>query len=199
MKKAEYLEELKKGLYGLPEEDIARTAEYYAELLDDRIEEGEDEETAVAAMPSIDEIRERALAEIPLVKLVGIKLKSKRRLSGLEILLLVVGFPIWFSLLAALFSVAISLYVALWGSAIVCVSLIAASAGVAIGGLIAGVAAGFGGAFSHSAICLGATLLGAGLSVFLFVASKWSIRGMLFLTKKMAIGVKKLFTKEKKV
>ena len=47
MKKSEFLSELKKYLYGLPEEEIKESLDYYAEIIDDRIEDGADEETAV--------------------------------------------------------------------------------------------------------------------------------------------------------
>ena len=40
MTKKEFLDELKKGLLGIPEEDINRSIEFYSEMIDDRIEDG---------------------------------------------------------------------------------------------------------------------------------------------------------------
>ncbi|MBR5538496.1 MAG: hypothetical protein IKU61_01205 [Clostridia bacterium] len=47
MNKQEFLEELRKGLSGLPKEDVRERLNFYGEIIDDRIEEGLTEEEAV--------------------------------------------------------------------------------------------------------------------------------------------------------
>ncbi len=198
MTKAIFLERLVEGLRGLPQEDIDRVAEYYAELLADRIEEGEGEEAAVAAMPPIAEIRAQTLGEIPLTRLVGEKLKGKRSLRAWEILLLALGSPVWISLSAAAFSIALTFYVVLWVPVIVSASLAAAGIGVFVGGLCAGVVTLFVGKFGAAMLTLGTALVGGGASVFLCIATKWTAKSMAILTKKIALGVKRSFVKGNK-
>ena len=85
-----------------------------APAFDDYIDEGISEEEAVEKLGSIDEIVSSIASEIPLTKIAKKKFKSRRRLNTLEIVLLIVGSPIWISLFAAFLAVIISLYAALW-------------------------------------------------------------------------------------
>ena len=93
----------------------------------------------------------------------------KRRLGVWEIVLLVLGSPIWISLLIAAFAVILSLYISLWA---VIISFFAmARAGP---------------------IC-------AGLSIFLFYGCKGAKNGTLLLTKKIFLGIKRSFLKKEEV
>ena len=56
MKKADFFDALRRGLAGLPEADAQNVLDYYGELIDDRVDEGMDEEAAVAALGSVDEL-----------------------------------------------------------------------------------------------------------------------------------------------
>ena len=103
MDKNTFLQTLQKRLKGLPEEDILRTLDYYCEMIEDRMEEGLTEEEAVADMGSLEEIAEPLLPKSP-----------KRKLSAWEIVLLVLGFPVWFSLLAAAAAIVISIVVSIY-------------------------------------------------------------------------------------
>ena len=47
MNKVEFLEQLRRGLNGLPQEEIEERVTFYSEMIDDRIEEGFSEEEAV--------------------------------------------------------------------------------------------------------------------------------------------------------
>ena len=50
MRKQEFLVQLRKGLSGLPQDEIEERLTFYEEMLDDRIEEGLSEEQAVLAV-----------------------------------------------------------------------------------------------------------------------------------------------------
>ena len=50
MNKREYVAELRRMLEGLPDEEVDRAVEFYAEAIEDRVEAGESEEGAVASM-----------------------------------------------------------------------------------------------------------------------------------------------------
>ena len=47
MRKTEFLERLRAALNALPEEEAKKTIAYYAEMIDDRIEDGMSEEEAI--------------------------------------------------------------------------------------------------------------------------------------------------------
>lgn len=50
MQKTEFLDRLRAALADLPAEELEKTLGYYAEMIEDRMEDGMDEEAAVAAM-----------------------------------------------------------------------------------------------------------------------------------------------------
>lgn len=70
MKKAEFFDALRRGLAGLPEADAQNVLDYYGELIDDRMDEGLDEEAAVAALGSADELAAAVLADRPVTGLI---------------------------------------------------------------------------------------------------------------------------------
>ena len=197
MNKQEFLLQLRTGLYGFPQDMIEEYLSFYGEMVDDRIEEGFSEEQAVSEIGSVDKIVEQILAETPFVKIVKEKVRPKRRLQAWEIVLLAVGSPIWISLAIAVFAVVLSVYVSIW-SVIISLwaawgSVVGCSVGGAVGGLIfvtvdytwAGVA------------LFGASVACGGLAIFLFFGCKMATKGILLLTKKMALGIKSCFVKRR--
>ena len=126
-------------LSGVPGVDSEKILEYYGEMLDDRIEDGMDEESAVAAMGDIDEIVNGVVGELPLGRLILERIKPRRRLRAFEIVLLVLGSPIWLSVAISLFAAFLSVYASLWSVLVGCY------AGV-VGGLVGGVVGGLGAA-----------------------------------------------------
>lgn len=196
MSRQEFLEKLRKGLLGLPQDDVEERLTFYSEMIEDRMEEGFTEEEAVGEIGSVDEIITQIIEEIPLAKLVKEKMKPKRRLGAWEIVLLVLGSPLWFSLLVAAFAVVFSIYVALWS---VIVSLWAAEVslwGTVLGCIVAGVIFAFTGNGLTGAAMIGASLICAGLSAFLFFGCKFATKGAAWLTKKMALRIKNCFIKK---
>jgi uncharacterized membrane protein len=196
MNKERFLIELASALAGLPEDDIEKTLEFYSEMIDDRIEEGLTEEAAVAAVGAIDEIRTQIIKDTPLPKLIKEKVKRKRSLNGLEITLLIVGFPIWFPLLAAAASVVFSVYVTLWSLIIVLFAVEISFAACAFAGIVAAPLFFSLGNIPSALFLLGCGLFLAGLSVLWVFVCKWGVRGILWLTR---VFFKSLFVgKEKK-
>lgn len=114
MNKQEFLMRLREGLSGLPQNEIEERLTFYSEMIDDRIEEGLSEEQAVGEIGDIDEIISQIVADIPLAVLVKEKVKPSRKLRVWEIVLLILGSPIWLSLGIAVFSVIIAVYAAIW-------------------------------------------------------------------------------------
>ena len=199
MSKQEFLAELRKGLSGLPQNDIEERLTFYSEMIDDRVEEGLTEEDAVSEIGAVDEVVSQIVAEIPLSKLVKERVKPKRTLRAWEIVLLILGSPLWLSLLIAALAVILAAYVVVWS---MIVSLWAAEAVLAAGSLegvlSAAVFAVRGNALTGTAM-LGAGIFCAGLSIFLFFGCKEATKGTLLLTKKTAFGMKSLFIGKEEV
>lgn len=196
MNKQAFLESLRKGLSGLPQDDLEERLAFYSEMIDDRMEEGLSEAEAVSAVGAVKDIIAQILAEMPLTKLVKEKVKPARALRAWEILLLVLGFPVWFPLLIAAFAVMLSVFIALW-SVIVSLWAVGASfAACSIGGVVSAAVFAFQGNGITGVAMLGAGICCAGLSLFLFFGCKAAAKGILLLTKKMALGIKGLFARK---
>lgn len=193
MNKQEFLEQLRRGISGLPQEDIEERLTFYSEMIDDRIEEGLSENEAVSEIGSVDTVISQILDDTPLVKLVKQKMRPKKRMNAWEIVFLILGSPIWLSLIIAAFAVVISVYAAVWSLIIalwsVFVSLVAAALGGAAGGIWFAVTA----KAVTGLAAAGTGVFCAGLSVFMFFACKAATKGILLLTKKAALGIKGCF------
>ena len=192
MDKYDFLLALEKRLEGLPEADRQASLDFYAEMLDDLTEGGMTETEAVASLGSVDAIAEEILMDVPLPKLVKAKMK-KRRLSGLEITLLVVGFPIWIALLA----VVLAVYITFWA---VVLSLYAADLALAVSvpaGLTAAIALFASGQPTAALLFLGAGLVLAGLAILWFFLCNLTAKGVWQLGKLTLRGIKACFIRKK--
>ena len=114
MNKIEFLTVLRERLQGLPEEDINKSIDFYCEMIDDRVEDGMSEAEAVDALGNIEEIISQILSEVSLPKLVKEKVKPKRALKAWEIVLLILGAPLWIPLVAAVLITVLSIYLSIW-------------------------------------------------------------------------------------
>lgn len=132
MDKNQFIGELKKSLAKLPESEIEKSIAFYLEIIDDRIEEGESEEQAIAAMGDPSVIARTIVEELPALPKVIIKSKTPSKV--LNWILLILGSPIWFSLAFAGAAVLLSVYLTIW-SLVVAVWIIAVSflAGIPLG------------------------------------------------------------------
>ena len=112
--KHEFLAELTDRLSVLPEAERDKAAAFYAEMIDDSMEDGMDEDEAIAKLGSIGEIAERIIsAEVPMDTPHSRKANEIKRRNSL-LILLAIGFPIWFPILMAASAILLSLFVVLW-------------------------------------------------------------------------------------
>ena len=198
MNKKEFLACLRERLSGLPQADIEERLAFYDEMIDDRMEDGLSEEEAVAELGPIDEIVAQIVAETPLTRIVRERMKPARRIRAWEIILLVLGFPLWFPLLIAAFAVLLSIYIVIWAVIIslwaVDLSFAVACLGCVAGGVLLLIGTGV----SPGLVVLSAGLVLAGLAVLLFFVCKAAGKGALILAKKIALGIKSLFLRKEK-
>lgn len=199
MNKTEFLEELSKKLSGLPKQDIEERLSFYSEMIDDRMEEGLAEENAVAEIGSPDSIASQITSETPLSKIVKENIKTRDKRKPWEIILLILGFPVWFPLLISFFAVCLSLYIVLW-SLVITVYALALSFGVsALACVAAAVLLFINGRTATGIVAIGSSLILAGLCILMVILSVLTTKGMIGLTKKIPFWIKSMFVgKEKK-
>ena len=193
MNKQEFLAKLRKGLHGLPQNDIEERLTFYNEMIDDRMEEGLTEDAAVSEIGTVNEVVSQIVTETPLSKIGKEKVRPKRTLRVWEIVLLALGSPIWLSLLIAAFAVIFAVYVTAWSVIAALWASELALAVSSIGSILSAVIFAFQVNGIVAIAVLGAGIAFAGLSIFLFFGCKETTKGILFLTKKMILGIKSLF------
>ena len=193
MRKQEFLDKLKASLWTMPEADKQRSMDYYAEMIDDRMEDGLSEEEAVAAIGDLDEIVRQILTETPHPP-ATVKKEQKNQKRGLEvwmIVLLVLGSPLWIPLVASVIGTVFSVYVSLWTVVIVLYAV-----AVAVGAAAIGCSVGSFFMIGRTAtivVAWGAALLCAGLAILLFLLGNLAAKGMIELTKLCWQGAKSIF------
>lgn len=177
--KSEFETSLRMRLKGIPQNEVDRYVEYYKEMIDDRIDEGMDEDAAVAAVGHPDDIEARIRAErmTPPVSAPADQNNQKRKLSGGAIAAIIIGCIILSPLLLGLLGAAIGIVLGLLGAAF---GLFAAAIAIYVSFYVI-TAAGFGlmfiSIFSFTAglpanglFMLGAGFFLAGISILLIIA-----------------------------
>ena len=185
MRKQEFLDRLKASLWAMPEADRQRSADYYAEMIDDRMEDGLSEEAAVAAIGNLDEIVKQILSESPRPpQVVHPKGKQKPAQDNTKvwlIILLIVGSPVWIPLAAGLLSTVLSVYISLWTVVIslyaVFIALAAAAVGCVVGSFF------MIGSIPKVIVVWGAALVCAGVALLMFMLANLAAKGLVKLTK----------------
>ena len=196
MDKLDFLLALNARLDVLPDADKRASLDYYSEILDDLVENGMTEAEAVTSLGSVEAIAEEILMDIPLPKLVKAKMKKRRRMTGIEIALLIVGFPIWLPILISLFAIVCTVYVSLWA---VVISLYVADVCLAAGslaGLLGAIMMFVGGQPASALLFLGAMLVLVGLSILLFLGCNVVVKGVCKLGRLTLRGVKACFIRK---
>lgn len=190
MTKEAFLNELRLSLKGLPKEDAEERISFYSEAISDRMEEGLSEEAAVADVGNIDDIVTQIASETSLVKLVKHNMKPKRSLRVWEIILLVLGFPLWFPLSIAFLVLVLVAYLLIW---IFVGVLYIVDVSLAIAG-IASIIYAFVAGFDIAAIGIG--LMGLGGGILMYFGCIEFTKLCAKLSKNMFIGIKSWFIRK---
>lgn len=196
MRKQEFLHKLRAKLIGLPKQELEERLTFYSEIIDDRIEDGMTEEQAVLDIGSVDGISSQIIADIPLSKLAKEMIRPQRRLKAWEIVLLALGSPIWLSLTIGSFAIVLSLYAVLWSVILSIWAVFASLVVCSFGGFVSGIFFVMCGNTLTGIAMIGASVFCAGVAIFAFFGCKAATRGIILLTKKIALGIKKCFVKK---
>lgn len=196
MTKLQFILELRGKLSGMPKADMEERLTFYSEMIEDRMEEGLTEKQAVEEIGSVDEIASQILDEIPLKSIKKEISKTKKQLKVWEIVLLVLGFPLWFSLIIAAVVVIASIYVS-WCSVIVFLwaafGAVSASTLCILVGIFGVVYGGFG---LSGVFMIGVGFFCGGAAIYLFFVCKLATKITVKYTKKMILAIIKCFFKK---
>ena len=213
MTKQAFLDSLQKGLGSLTESDAQERLNFYSEMIDDRIEEGLSEEDAVAQIGDVEKIVASILAEIPqrqsekqeaprvitkvekpVHQATTPKKDKKKGMETWQIVLLIVGAPLWIPLMIAAFSVIISLIAVLWSVvATLWGALFGTLAGVGLGVTLFGICCIIAGKWLVGIACFGGGIACVGLAIFAFFGCIYATKGAAWLTKMTFVGIGRLF------
>lgn len=190
MNRQEWMQALRSGLRGIPQEEVEKSIAFYDEMISDRIEDGMTEAEAVAAIGSVEDITAQIVSGIPLKKIVKAKVKPHHALRTWEIVLLILGAPVWLPLLLAAVCIVSAVYIVLW-AVILCLYAIDLSVAACSIACLAVVYFHLtSGSLLASAAALGLALVCAGLTIFLFLGFGQVAKGLLILSKKPLLALK---------
>ncbi len=195
MNRQEYLEKLRRALAQMPQEELEKQIAYYDELISDMCEDGMTEPEATARLGDPGAVAAELLAALPLGTLVKTRIRSAGGLSALNIVLLVLGFPLWFPLLVSAFAVVLSLLVTLWALAI---SFGAVVLALGLSALALPFALIFGFVEGSPLMLVGMALAAAGLCVLGALLIPPVFRGVAALCRACGRGLKSIFIKKEK-
>ncbi len=199
MNKREFLAELGRELAKVPQDDRDRAERlrFYSEMIDDRIEEGLPEEQAIEELGSIQDIVAQIRSENSAAASPPPTVQSAKTWKAWEIVLLVLGSPLWIVLLAAAFVILLSVYAVLWSTLVALWAMDVSLAACSVGGVLsAAVVIAQGNAVSGVAL-LGAGLICAGLAILGFLGCRYATAGIWMLTKRIFVWVQSLFVKRR--
>ena len=197
MNKQEFLSTLWDRLAGLPGEDIGRSMDYYSEMIDDRVEEGMTEEEAVRAIGPMDDVVAQILMETSLPKLVKAKVRRKRSMPVGQIVLLILGCPVWLPLCIVALAIFLVFYLLLWVLVLVLYAIDLCVAAVGIAGMLSACVQVVSGRIAQGAFLLGCGLVCVGLAVLLFFACNLVAKGVLILSQRILRGIKGCFIRRR--
>ena len=201
MSRDAFIGELRHRMAGLPQEAVDRTVEYYSELIADSMEDGLSEEEAVSRLGSLDEIVANVVKDTPLSQIVETRIREKKAKRGgiraWEVILLVLGAPLWLPLLLAVLAVVLALYVTLWAVVIALWAVVAAVILTGVVAVVAGIVELCRLHLPQGLVLLGGGLVCMGLCALLFLLMKLITVGTVKLCKLIWTGIKSLFVGKK--
>lgn len=193
MTKNEFLKEVSKRFKSLDESDRQKGIDYCCEIIDDMTEDGLSEEEAVASLGGADRFAESFLSELAQSKGDGTQIAAskKRKLATWEILLLVLGSPLWLSLILAAAAILMSIYITIWSVVLsfAVTDLALALSGVASIGCAIVYMVLLGGV-NRMIFLIGAGLALIGVSIFMYYLCKWLFVAAVKLSKGIFIKLK---------
>ena len=178
MNQQEFLRALESQIAILPETERRKSLDYYSEMIADIMEDGLSEEQAIKRLGTVEDISREILAGASMSTLVKARAAHKKYNAG-EVVLIILGSPLWLSLLVSAIAVILSVYVVIW-AAVACLyaGVLGLATGI-LGALVGAVIALIHGIALQGAFFFGAASLLAGLTLLLLMASNRIAHGLI--------------------
>lgn len=185
MTKKEFIEKLEAELKDETYSTVTQVMTYYEEIIADLMEDGYSEEDAISKLGSIQETVANVKGNEEIIEIK----KMKTTTSAWVSILLILGFPLWGSLMAAWLCLLLAAYILIW-----CVPIITVALGLAGSmSFIVGIFGSF--VLFTESVSLGITQLGVsaifGVVGLIGIALTYRVSGtILAYSKKMTVYVK---------
>lgn len=193
MTKLQFLMALREKLKDLPENEIEERLNFYSEMIEDRVEDGLSEDEAILQIGSADSIATQIIGDGTNKKKTS---KNKKKLKIWEIILIVIGSPLWLSLMIAAFAVVFALYIVMWALVISVWAVFVSLSASALCGTATGIIFISTDNTPAGLAMIAASLVCTGLSIIFFFVCKAATNGAVILTKRIGILIKKSFIKK---
>jgi len=198
MIKHEFLRRLEQNLMQLPVEERKKQVSFYAEMIDDRMEDGMTEEAAVEALGDPAKAAQQILENMPLGTLVKTRVKPSGGWTVTAVVLAVIGCPIWIPIALVVLIIAVTVFAVLWVCAAavfaVVLTLLATSVLVLISPFFTIGSAGL----PIALLMVGSGLAGIGLTVFVCIGAIYLIKGIAKLSVLLGRLVKSAFIRKER-
>lgn len=194
MNKHEFLAKLRSKLSDLPEDEIIERLNFYEEMIDDKMEEGLFEEEAVSSIGKVSEVAREILSNSYEERVLE-RVAVKKRVKPIEIILLVLGSPIWLSIILSLIAVAVSLYAVLWSLVVSLWAVFVSFAAFSLALPLAGIFFALNGHLWSGLACFSVGLVLIGLCIFVYFGSVYAVKAVVWLTKELFSRLRNLSVK----
>ncbi len=188
-----FFNELRGKLKGLPKDDIETRIAFYDEMINDLMDEGLSENDAIDKIGPVDRIVDEIASDTSLTKLVKERIRPKRKMSAMEIVLLIVGFPLWFPLLLTAFILTLVGYLLIWVLVLVMYVIEISLAALVLSGIVVFAMTLFEETINYVAI--GSAIFACGAILLTFPLTKLVTKLTIKLSRNIVLGIKRKFVR----
>lgn len=190
MTKNEFTRTLKSKINHLPKSERRKILQYYYEMISERMEDGMTEAEAIDALGDIDELLS-AYTPVPKEPVRGVRLRAW------HIIMLIVGAPLWISLVAALLCIMLAFYIVIWALVVAFYVVFMALAVCGFACVMASVFALLSGSAPYFFVLMGAGAFLSGLAILWLIVCNLFAKAMAKVTAKTSRGIFRFFFKRK--
>lgn len=191
MTKTTFIDTLRELLQSLNEDECNKFISYYEEIIEDYKESGLTEEEVIKKIGTPQSIADNILSEQDSINIKVPSLSSKI----LNVILLILGFPLWGSLLLALVLLILSAYIIIW-----CIPFTTGVSSIAffVSSLISIIGSPFmmADVLTVGIVQLGLGVSSVGLSILLGCITIYLSKKLVVITKKLTFKIFKSFNKK---
>ena len=191
MTKTTFIDTLRELLQSLNEDECNKFISYYEEIIEDYKENGLTEEEVIKKIGTPQSIADNILSEQNSINIKVPSFSSKI----LNVILLILGFPLWGSLLLALVLLILSVYIIIW-----CIPFTTGASSIAffVAALISIIGSPFmmADVLTVGIVQLGLGVSSVGLSILLGCITIYLSKKLVIITKKLTFKIFKSFNKK---